>query len=142
MENKSLTMAKRRQLCLRLKASRSKAYTINVDKIYIYPFFIYLINYLCRGVYPLFLSTLMLKAIQRNGFKRRPVAFLNKLEKNSFFGWCSMKKVDALEQFKNCGMSYTEMMKNCQIYSVGIRSEETRLAKKCLWEFKTSWIVR
>lgn len=40
-----------------------------------------------------------------------------------------MKKVDALEQFKSCGMSYTEMMKNCQIYSVGIRSEETRLAK-------------
>lgn len=86
MENKSLTSAKRRQFCLRLKASNSKAYTINVDKIYIYPFFIYLINYLCRGVYPLFLSTLMLKAIQRVDFKRRPVAFLNKLEKTVFGG--------------------------------------------------------
>ena len=86
MENKSLTVAKRRQLCLRLKASHSKAYTINVDKIYIYPFFIYLINYLCRWVYPLFLSTLMLKTIQRKGFKRRPVVFLNKLEKTVFGG--------------------------------------------------------
>lgn len=86
MENKSLTVAKRRQLCLRLKASRSKAYTINVDKIYIYPFFIYLINYLCRGVYPLFLSTLILKALQRRDFRRRPVAFLNKLEKTVFWG--------------------------------------------------------
>ena len=86
MENKSLTSAKRRHFCLRLKASHSKAYTINVDKIYIYPFFIYLINYLCRGVYPLFLSTLMLKAIQRVDFKRRPGAFLNKLEKTVFGG--------------------------------------------------------
>ena len=86
MENKSLMMAKRRQLCLRLKASDSKAYTINVDKIYIYPFFIYLINYLCRGVYPMFLSTLMLKVIQRKGFKRRPMALLNKLEKTVFGG--------------------------------------------------------
>lgn len=86
MENKSLTMAKRRQLCLRLKASHSKAYTINVDKIYIYPFFIYLINYLCRGVYHVFLSTLMLKAIQHMWFKRRQVAVLNKLEKNVFGG--------------------------------------------------------
>ena len=86
MENKLLPLAKRRQLCLRLKDSDSKAYTINVDKIYIYHFFIYLINYLCRGVYPLFLSTLMLKATQRNGFKRRPVSFLNKLEKTVFLG--------------------------------------------------------
>ena len=84
MENKRLKSAKCRQSCRQLKASDSKAYTINVNKIYIYPFFIYLINYLCRGVYPLFLSTLMLKAIQRNGFKRRPVAFLNKLEKTVF----------------------------------------------------------
>ena len=86
MENNLLPLAKRRHLRLRLKASHSKAYTINVDKIYIYPFFIYLINYLCRGVYPLFLSTLMLKAIQRVDFKRRQVAFLNKLEKTVFGG--------------------------------------------------------
>lgn len=86
MENKLLPLAKRRHFCLLLKASHIKAYTINVDKIYIYPFFIYLINYLCRGVYPMFLSTLMLKAIQRKGFKRRPVAFLNKLEKTVFSG--------------------------------------------------------
>ena len=86
MENKSLMMAKRRQLCLRLKASHSKAYTINVDKIYIYPFFIYLINYLCRGVYPLFLPTLILKAIQRKGFKCQQQSFLNKLEKTVFGG--------------------------------------------------------
>ena len=86
MENKLLPLAKRRHFCLRLKASHIKAYNINVDNIYIYSFFIYLINYLCRGVYPMFLSTLMLKAIQRKGFKRRPVAFLNKLEKTVFSG--------------------------------------------------------
>ena len=86
MENKRLTSAKRRQSCRRLKASDSKAYNINVNKIYIYPFFIYLINYLCRGVYPLFLSTLMLKAIQHMCFKRRPGVFLNKLEKTVFGG--------------------------------------------------------
>ncbi len=86
MENKLLPLAKRRHFCLLLKASHSKAYTINVDKIYIYPFFIYLINYLCRGVYPLFLSTLMLKSIQRVDIKRRQVAFLNKLEKTVFGG--------------------------------------------------------
>lgn len=86
MENKSLTLAKRRQFCLRLKDSHSKAYTINVDKIYIYPFFIYLINYLRGRVYPVFLSTLMPKAIQHMDFKRRQVAFLNKLEKTVFGG--------------------------------------------------------
>ena len=86
MENKRLTSAKCRQSCRRLKASHSKAYTINVNKIYIYPFFIYLINYLCRGVYPMFLPTLMLKAIQRNGFKCQQQPFLNKLEKTVFFG--------------------------------------------------------
>ena len=86
MENKRLMSTKRRQSCRRLKAIRGKAFTINVNKIYIYPFFIYLINYLCRGVYHLFLSTLMLKAIQRVDFKRRPGAFLNKLEKTVFGG--------------------------------------------------------
>ena len=86
MENNLLPLAKRRHLRLRLKASHSKSYTINVDKIYIYHFFIYLINYLCRGVYPMFLSTLMLKVIQRKGFKRRPMALLNKLEKTVFGG--------------------------------------------------------
>ncbi|HAV4988435.1 TPA: hypothetical protein JIZ13_03720 [Acinetobacter nosocomialis] len=40
-----------------------------------------------------------------------------------------MKKVDALDQFNKSGMSYSDMMKNCQIYSAGIRTEETLLAK-------------
>lgn len=40
-----------------------------------------------------------------------------------------MKKVDALDQFKKSGMSYSDMMKNCQIYAAGIRTEETLLAK-------------
>ena len=84
MENKRLMSTKRRQSCRRLKAIRGKAFTINVNKIYIYPFFIYLINYLCRGVYPYFLLTLMLKAIQRKGFKRQQQSFLNKLEKTVF----------------------------------------------------------
>lgn len=42
MENKSLTLAKRRHFCLRLKASHGKAYTTNVDKIYIYTLFLYI----------------------------------------------------------------------------------------------------
>lgn len=86
MENKRLTYAKRMQSHIRLKASGSKAYTIIVCEIYIYPFFIYLINYLCRGVYPHVSHTLMLKAIQRKDFKRMSQAFLNKLEKNVFLG--------------------------------------------------------
>ena len=86
MENKRLTSAKRRQSCRRLKASDSKAYNINVNKIYIYPFFIYLINYLCRGVHPHFTHTLVLKAIQRKCFKCMCQSFLNKLEKTVFGG--------------------------------------------------------
>jgi hypothetical protein len=86
MENKLLKVAKPQHACCVLKHSNGKAYTINSNKIYIYPFFIYLINYLCRGVYPLFLLRFMLKAIQRTGFKTQRVAFLNKLEKTVFLG--------------------------------------------------------
>lgn len=86
MENKRLMSAKRQQSCRRLKASSSKAYTINVNKIYIYPFFIYLINYLCRRGYRHFLLTLILKTIQRKGFKRQQQSLLNKLEKTVFLG--------------------------------------------------------
>ncbi|HGW4664658.1 TPA: hypothetical protein ACNH0E_000104 [Acinetobacter baumannii] len=39
-----------------------------------------------------------------------------------------MKKVDALEQFKSCGMSYTSMMKLRRAYNLGTRNEETRAA--------------
>ena len=86
MENKRLMSAKCRQSCRQLKASHSKAFTINVNKIYIYPFFIYLINYLCRRGYPMFLLTLVLKDIQHKGFKCQQQSFLNKLEKTVFGG--------------------------------------------------------
>ena len=86
MENKSLKATKPQHACCVLKPSDGKAYTINNNKIYIYTFFIYLINYLCRGVYPLFLLRFMLKAIQGVGFKTQQVAFSNKLEKTVFGG--------------------------------------------------------
>jgi len=86
MENKRLMSVKRMQSHIRLKASDSKAYAIIVCKIYIYTFFIYLINYLCRGVYPHFTHTLILKAIQRKCFKCMCQSFSNKLEKTVFGG--------------------------------------------------------